>query len=368
MKDEREWYYMLQAYYRNKVTEKMISNNGIPIGLNPLYVGFKVTEKCNQNCIHCWSGKSKIDYSLDDIKKAMNKVSLFKPLNFTITGGEPFIREDIIEIISSATYLFPMIEIFTNGYLLDLDRIMIIKKLLRENDFVQISLDGLKKNYEIQRGAQHFDKVIENISLLVENDINVRLHMTVTKYNIDDIIEVYELAKQLGVHTFSIHYVAPIRKGEKVWEEECLIMYEKYIDIINKKHSNKIPMVLRSFKPLEIQSKYAKEKNNFINREALVFNNEILHWTINAEGDIFNFIDHNKFEELAIGNIYNDDVERLDCNNNRVQKILTIRELSGTKCFKCSLLTQCQGGEYIENYPNINVPDKKCKFELMSKR
>lgn len=85
MNDERDCLNYLIAYYQKQV--KKNNFNFIHSQISPLYVGFKITEKCNQNCKHCWAGKNKITKSYDDICKAMEKIADFKIMHFTITGG-----------------------------------------------------------------------------------------------------------------------------------------------------------------------------------------------------------------------------------------------------------------------------------------
>lgn len=42
--------------------------------IKPVYVGFKITENCNQRCSHCWAGKNlTINHSFDEIIAALNK-------------------------------------------------------------------------------------------------------------------------------------------------------------------------------------------------------------------------------------------------------------------------------------------------------
>lgn len=87
---------------------------------------------------------------------------------------------------------FPVVEVFTNAELLtskDIDKLSLI---LGEDDFIQVSLDGLEQTYRNQRGVNSYNKVIKNIELLIKKGINVRVHMTVSKYNESDIFQVYK--------------------------------------------------------------------------------------------------------------------------------------------------------------------------------
>ena len=87
-----------------------------------LNVTIALTRKCNLKCKWCFESansqqkdilnKEDIKFILDRLKKAGVKY-----INFT--GGEPFIRNDFIEILCNAVRLFKHINITTNGLLID---------------------------------------------------------------------------------------------------------------------------------------------------------------------------------------------------------------------------------------------------------
>lgn len=353
-----EWLTLFENYYCKNICK--VDKDKMKSSFSPLYIGFKVTEYCNQNCIHCWADKKTIARTYNDIIQAIDKIALCKPYLFGITGGEPFIREDCLDIIKYCVDVFPVVEILTNAVLLDDEKIKQLSSTLRENDVIQISLDGMQSNYFKQRGKDDFTKVINNIKKLINYSINIRIHMTVTSTNIDDMIEVYELANQLGCKTFSVTYVYPLRKGNKVFKANDLQIYNHQIEKIQNTHREKNrTMELSIFVPIELTSMDAKV---VANTSGIVANPNILHWTIDAAGDIYNYMDHYIFKDLKIGNIYTDSLDIIHSNNLQIQKRIMTRDLSNTKCYNCSLLGSCIGGDYISNYPQINKPDKRCLF------
>ena len=361
MNDERDCLNYLIAYYQKQV--KKNNFNFIHSQISPLYVGFIITEKCNQNCKHCWAGKSKVTKSYDDICKAMEKIAAFKIMHFTITGGEPVVHSDFLKILEKSVQLFPIVEVFSNGQDLKEDKIKEIACYFRESDYFQISLDGIRDSYKMQRGVDSFNKVVKNIELLKKYKINVRVNMTVTDININDIISVYNLVNDLNVNVFSITPVFDLRKGKQLRNIELLEKYATIVNDLQRAHlrsGNDIK--LRIFIPLEIKSRNAKlvEKNNKNNY--LYFNDNILHWTIDAEGNIYNFLDHFIHNDLYIGNIYDDSILELKSRNLIVQQKIGLRNLSNCKCALCSNVERCKGGNYINIYPNKNNPDERCVF------
>jgi len=253
---------------------------------------------------------------------------------------------------------FPVVEVFTNAFLLNEDLIEELSTVLGKNDFIQVSLDGLEDSYKQQRGIDGYNNVVDNIKKLISAGVNIRINMTATQYNEFDIFNVYKKSIELGCKTFSLSFVVSLRKGVAVRNETSFTEYERAINLIRLHHNEKkINMNLRIFTPLEIKSRYAES----INQEDLIyFNDNVLHWTIDAEGNIYNFIDHYKFKELKIGNIYSDNVSKINDKNLDIQRKILYKKFTNTKCANCSLLKSCQGGNYIDNYPNMNYPGKGC--------
>lgn len=361
MYDERDCLNFLIAYYQKQVSIGNLNNFYYPI--SPLYVGLKITEKCNQNCKHCWAGKNNVEKSTKEIIYAIEKLSQYKIMHLTLTGGEPLIRSDFISILNKAIELFPIVEVFSNGLSLNESLVKEIKQSFRKTDYFQISLDGLHHNYQIQRGIDSFDIVVKNIKLLIKYDINVRIHMTVTEFNICDVISIYYLAIKLNAKVFSVTPVYELRRGEHLKSQNLLNEYERIINKLKLIHSKNNPdILLRIFMPLEIKSKYAHTCSTLSNSNYQFFNDNILHWTIDASGNIYNFIDHYFYEDLYIGNIYSDSLEDINKRNLLVQQKIGIRNLANCKCSHCSNIQRCKGGNYINIFPNIDEADERCVF------
>lgn len=168
---------------------------------------------CNLNCIYCYehtyemSCKNKerdlalIDLQfklIDAIVKegAISRENLDK-VRITIMGGEPLLipNKDVIEkIIKKADEKGYSIDIVTNG--VDLDSfIKIIKNDTVKN--IQITLDGPKEIHDQRRifynGAGSFDKIMKNLKLAIENNIEVYIRVNVDNSNIDSLPKLADL-------------------------------------------------------------------------------------------------------------------------------------------------------------------------------
>lgn len=352
--DERLWLTNWnKLYVKNDIRLKR--------AITPLYVGFKITENCNQRCRHCWAGKNAIaHHSLDEIKVALEKIKLLNPYHVTITGGEPLVHDNWLEILRFAKNNFPVIELFTNGVLLNEEYIRSLSEFMDESDYIQISLDGLRETYQNQRGSDDFDTVIDNITYIIQYGINIRVNMTITHYNLPEMIEVYELVKALGVTSFSVSPVYPLRRGKRLVP---LVDYERYLylgkkmeEVHSKSNSD---MNLTVIYPIEIQSKRAEY---IVENVIKQFNTDLLHWTVDGKGDIFHFMDQFPYEELKIGNIYENTIEELLKKDFRIQTNLLSHSSKGLKCANCSLAPSCPGIAYANSFPDLAFSYRRCIF------
>jgi len=127
---------------------------------------WEITNTCNYHCSYCiFSSESKKyenELSTEEIKKAIKEL---KENNFTyikFTGGEPFTRDDMIEILKYARNLGFDMDISTNGSLITEK----IAKELKNMSFpmVHVSLDGEnKKSHEYVRGESTFERTLRGI-------------------------------------------------------------------------------------------------------------------------------------------------------------------------------------------------------------
>ncbi|MHC3873028.1 radical SAM protein, partial [Streptococcus thermophilus] len=122
----------------------------------------------------------------------------------------------------------------------------------------------------------------------------------------------------IGIASFSISPVYPLRRGKNLIP---LVDYDEYLvnsEKIKKLYSKtKETMHLEIIYPIEIQSREARKLEN--SKDISRFNLDLLHWTIDAKGDIFHFMDHFPIKELKIGNIYSNTTDELLSKDYKIQ-------------------------------------------------
>ncbi|MBQ8598951.1 MAG: radical SAM protein [Oscillospiraceae bacterium] len=163
-----------------------------------------VTYRCNARCTMCSRykapSKAEEELSLETIQK-------LPPMYFTnITGGEPFLREDLKEIVRELYKKSDRIVISTNGFFTDH-----IVDLCREFPQVgiRISIEGLEAtNNEIRGLDDGFNRGYSTLKTLVEMGMkDVGFGMTVQDRNAAELLPLYQLSDQMGMEfaTASLH-------------------------------------------------------------------------------------------------------------------------------------------------------------------
>jgi len=165
------------------------------LSLDMVYI--EVTNRCNLSCFHCYASANQNQIDEMDTKtifRLIDELSELGVIEIIITGGEPLLRNDIFEIMQYIADKNISFVLFTNGVLLDENKIKRLKKLKVE--MVAVSLDSSDPDVHNRvRGKDCFSKVIKNIDLMIKEGIPVRINVSLfkgindTKKQIGDMIE-----------------------------------------------------------------------------------------------------------------------------------------------------------------------------------
>ncbi|VVC03952.1 Coenzyme PQQ synthesis protein E [Candidatus Bilamarchaeum dharawalense] len=130
-------------------------------------LGWEATKRCIFDCVHCGVTKHQLKNELTtaQIKSLINQAADFGISIFAITGGEPLIRKDLVEIIAYASKKGLKVTLATNGLLLDKS---LVDRLIKAGVVTfMLSLDGPKEIHnKIRRNSKSFDHVFNAIKLI----------------------------------------------------------------------------------------------------------------------------------------------------------------------------------------------------------
>ncbi|MBA3956284.1 MAG: radical SAM protein, partial [Acidimicrobiia bacterium] len=175
---------------------------------------------CNLACNYCLTESSPQSARRELTGKQMVEVATeARALGFTglgVTGGEPFLRPDLPEILLQLADILPVV-VLTNATLFNESRRERLRPLAGAAIQMQVSLDRPDPivNDEM-RGPGNFAKVVEAIPLLIDMGIHVRIATTAEHIEEDDRVRLCELHRRLGISDDD-HIVRPVvRRGRAV--------------------------------------------------------------------------------------------------------------------------------------------------------
>ena len=177
-----------------------------------LLLQWHITDRCNLRCSHCYqdtySGKElQFEDILDVLKQYKDLLQLWRhgegrlPVrgHITITGGEPFVRRDFLDLLEvfSANKRHFSFAILTNGSFIDAS---VARKLHRlGTSFVQVSIEGTQATHDMIRGHGDFDKTVSAVKHLVRARVRTLISFTAHRANFRGFTEVARLGRRLRV-------------------------------------------------------------------------------------------------------------------------------------------------------------------------
>ena len=178
--------------------------------LTPMSVSLYITYRCNSRCRTCniWKQHITEEMQLEEIRKTLKSIGKV-PLWFTITGGEPFLNDDLVNVVELiCRYNHPLfINIATNGLATDtiaakIEPLIILCQKYKVALTINLSIDELGDRYDDVRGTHGgFKKVLETYQLLAAKSqngtrFNLGTNTTLSIFNIDRVQKIYSYIKQ----------------------------------------------------------------------------------------------------------------------------------------------------------------------------
>ncbi|MEK5261691.1 radical SAM protein [Paenibacillus sp. FSL L8-0663] len=197
------------------LTEEQLTNIHEEV-LDVVYLG--LTNRCNLHCKHC-SASADVHFTdaltTEKVKEIIDQIVVLKPQAINVTGGEPMMRLDIMELLAYIKQTFNgAILLSTNGLFITPKN---VEQLIRYVDNVSLSLDGYDEETCDQiRGNGVFSRVIKSIKLMQSKGLKkIALSMVITKYTFDGGEDKFlDLCEKLGVKPIVRILTSAGRAGE----------------------------------------------------------------------------------------------------------------------------------------------------------
>ena len=170
---------------------------------------------CNLKCSYCVakSGPTvpRRALGMDNVKRLVDEAVELGFEHVYFTGGEPFILDEIYEMLAYASARIKT-TVLTNAMLLRGQRLEKLCAIANEGLIVQVSLDGGRpEDHDAYRGRGTWAETVEGIRLLQAQGFRVRLGTTETPVNSAHLHELCKLHRSLGIPDED-HFVRPLAK------------------------------------------------------------------------------------------------------------------------------------------------------------
>lgn len=211
----------------------------------PLVLAHEVTMECNLKCKFCtyWRERRKDEMDLEEIKGIVGQAKELGVGMYCVTGGEPLLRSDIVEILRSASSENMITSLVTNGVLLA-NKISDIGPYL---NFLTISIDTLNSDkYKNLRRYDCLDKVLASVDKYIEvkddfPGMNVNINSVLMEETLNDMVDLVNFAADRGVGITFEPVVPQDVEGCPGWgSEENFDRVLKEILRLKKEHNNVI--------------------------------------------------------------------------------------------------------------------------------
>lgn len=214
----------------------LIRQPGYDVDQRPFMIIWETTQACDLACKHC---RAESQPNLDPLalktaeaKRLLDQVETFgrpRPI-FIFTGGDPFKRHDIIELIEYASKLGLPVGVSPSGTpLLTRENLVRVKEAGAKA--ISLSIDGstAEKHDEFRRVPGSFALTTAGWKIARELALKVQINTTVTRYNLLDLPDIFRLVQKQGALTWSLFFLVPTGRGK----EEDEIRPAEYEAVMN---------------------------------------------------------------------------------------------------------------------------------------
>ena len=206
------------------------------------FVQMHLTERCNLRCKHCYqTGRTVDEMSFPEVKEAIGEISEtldewkdaygvdYSP-SFNVTGGEPFLRNDLFDILSEIGNKGFDIYLLTNGILIDGKKAKDLFDVGVKG--VQVSIEGPEEIHESIRGAGSFASSLKGVRNLLDAGLPVTLNVTLSSMNAGHFMDIIELASKLCVQKVGFSRLVPSGRGKAMAKQ--MLSAEKVKELYKK--------------------------------------------------------------------------------------------------------------------------------------
>ncbi|MCD6562196.1 MAG: 12,18-didecarboxysiroheme deacetylase [Deltaproteobacteria bacterium] len=186
-------------------------------------VVWNVTQACNLKCIHCYARaadqKYKEELTHDQALKLIDELADFGVPVILFSGGEPFMRTDLVDLARHTVQNGMRAVISTNGTLINRDKACELREI--GLSYVGVSLDGMEEVHDHFRGKKGaFREAMDGIKNCKEADLKVGLRFTMNRLNVDEIPKIFDLIEEYDIPRACFYHLVYAGRGTDLVKDD----------------------------------------------------------------------------------------------------------------------------------------------------
>ncbi len=319
-----------------------------PYKLDELWIYY--TLACNLRCRHCLvsAGKGlRKELTDEEFRSLVDEAVRLGVKRFYITGGEPFIKEGVFDLIKYITKRKRReLIILTNATLFDEEKIAALKKVMSPRLILQVSLEG--PNAEIHdrlRGKGSFDAAVRGIKNLIGIGIIPIVSTAVSKLNENHIAKTSRFLSKLGIQEHNLLWMHAKGRGASN-AEELFVPAENIAGVMKKLKGlyREQEIILDNVESLKVRVRTKRGRKNDL------CNNCYEKICVNADGHVYPCASLNGDKHFDAGSIRKKSLKDIWLNSKVMERGRRNSVRNKPECRSCYLEYFCGGGCTSHSY------------------
>jgi radical SAM protein with 4Fe4S-binding SPASM domain len=327
-------------------------------------INWMITGRCNYNCLHCFNAadnnRAQSEFTLEEAQHLIEEAKKCGINAFTITGGEPMLHPNFMDILRSI-YASGMYveELNTNGYFIT-QKILDEMKAIGCDPLMKISFDGIGHHDWLRNRKGAEEDALRAIRLCVDNGFRVKIQTNVHRLNGSSMLPTARLMNEIGVEEMRIIRTTEAPRWAQNAGDACLTMEEYFDQMVSflqeyVKVDNKMNIDIWQFASLHPRAKTYRprpmECGEGEYRDSLpVCRGNRGMVAVAANGNLYpchqlsgTYDYHNWF----LGNVKKDGLQKFLRSGDYLKEVCTtVKDLAqhNEKCAACPWFKYCCGG------------------------
>jgi len=316
--------FSLSEHFPSKMTQEFFEEHyeGRP-QLTNLHI--EITSRCNEKCIHCYIPRDhrRGDIELSTFQDLLRQCNEMNVLHLTISGGEPMMHRDFIDILRMCREQEFSVNVLSNlTHLTD--------KILAEMKSnyllcVQVSLYSMNPEIHdnITKLKGSFHKTKSAILKLIENDVPLQIACPIMKNNKGCYQDVIDWAKENKIHAGD-DYVVLAKYNHSIENLSCRLSLEEVEELLWEK-VHKDPKYLKQIEHMALKRAKASAQDNVCS---------VCHSSIcvNERGNVYPCAG---WQDYVAGNVKSMSLHDIWLYSEKIKYLRALRRRDFPKCIQC---------------------------------